>query len=237
MTLEILLSRLFQSHPWHGIPPGDAADAVNAYVEIVPTDAVKYELDKASGHLRIDRPQRYSSQAPMPYGFVPRTWCGPRVGRRCTDRTGVPVSFGDRDPIDICVLTEKTFAQGNFLCRARPIGGLRIIDESGGSSPGARHDPASAGEADDKIVAVLEHDLAYGHLRELAEAPRGVVERLQHYFVTYKQLPGEGPRKVRIAEVYGREEAVETLRASEADYRDEYGAPEGRIEALRALLR
>ena len=47
-----LLKRMFQAHPWHGVSPGaDVPDTVNAYIEIVPTDAVKYELDKESGHL------------------------------------------------------------------------------------------------------------------------------------------------------------------------------------------
>ena len=69
--LERLLGLMFQAHPWHGIPPGGEAPAVvNVYVEIVPTDAVKYELDKASGHLTIDRPQRFSSFPPTLYGFI-----------------------------------------------------------------------------------------------------------------------------------------------------------------------
>ncbi|HZH02316.1 MAG TPA: hypothetical protein VEY30_00950, partial [Myxococcaceae bacterium] len=60
--LEELISLMFQAHPWHGVLPGEKApERVTAYVEIVPTDTVKYELDKATGHLKIDRPQRYSS--------------------------------------------------------------------------------------------------------------------------------------------------------------------------------
>ena len=54
--LHRLLAILFQAHPWHGVEPGeDAPEVLNAYIEIVPTDAVKYELDKPSGHLRVDR--------------------------------------------------------------------------------------------------------------------------------------------------------------------------------------
>src|SRR5213078_5047685 len=78
--LERLLALMFQAHPWHGITAGeDAPRVVNAYIEIVPTDAVKYELDKASGHLRVDRPQRFSSMCPAPYGFIPQTFCGVSV--------------------------------------------------------------------------------------------------------------------------------------------------------------
>ncbi|MBA3321706.1 MAG: inorganic diphosphatase, partial [Pyrinomonadaceae bacterium] len=76
-SLNDLLATLFQAHPWHGVAPGENAPAVvNAYIELVPTDTVKYELDKVSGHLRLDRPQRYSSLCPMPYGFIPQTYCG-----------------------------------------------------------------------------------------------------------------------------------------------------------------
>src|SRR5467141_1634865 len=83
---------MFQAHPWHGVPPGDPAGVVEAYIEIVTTDTVKFELDKESGHLRIDRPQRFSSQPPTPYGFIPQTYCGTRVGQRCSERCGCPTS-------------------------------------------------------------------------------------------------------------------------------------------------
>src|ERR1700754_4014957 len=104
----------FQAHPWHGVEPGAGSpELVYAYIEIVPTDAVKYELDKASGHLRLDRPQRYSSLCPTLYGFVPRTYCGRRIGARAAERVGGGPIQGDGDPLDICVLTEKTVVHGN----------------------------------------------------------------------------------------------------------------------------
>ena len=78
--LDELIAMMFQAHPWHGVPARNAKGELQAYIEIVPTDAVKYELDKASGHLRLDRPQRYSSFCPTLYGFIPRTYCGRRVG-------------------------------------------------------------------------------------------------------------------------------------------------------------
>lgn len=221
--LEQLLALMFQAHPWHGIPPGEAAPGVvNAYIEIVPTDAVKYELDKASGHLRVDRPQRFSSFPPTLYGFIPQTFCGDLVGELCRETTGrdAPIR-GDGDPMDVCVLTERPAAHANFLVRARPVGGLRMVDGN---------------EADDKIIAVLENDVTYGHIRDIGEAPPGLIERLQHYFLTYKQLPQESPRRVEIAEVYDRAAALETIRRSFEDYRARYGAPESRIEELRRLL-
>src|SRR6188472_131272 len=129
-TLDALLATLFQAHPWHGVaprPPGGDG-MCTAYIEIAPTDAVKYEIDKPSGHLRIDRPQRFSNQCPTLYGFIPQTWCGPRVGARCAERTGHVAVRGDGDPLDVCVLSEKPFAHGAFVCAARPIGGLRMVD-------------------------------------------------------------------------------------------------------------
>ncbi len=221
-ALNDLLAVLFQAHPWHGVAPGvDAPDTVNVYVEIVPTDVVKYELDKPSGHLRLDRPQRFSSLCPTPYGFIPQTFCGDGVGRLCSERTGRSSIKGDGDPMDICVLTEKTIAHANFLVRAKPIGGLRMIDGN---------------EADDKIIAVLESDVAFGHIRELTDCPTGLVDRLKHYFLSYKQLPGEAPRRVEIAEVYGRADAFEAIKRSAEDYRARYGSPENRVSELRRLL-
>ncbi len=220
-ALDKLITIMFQAHPWHGVPPGDPAGVIEAYIEIVPTDTVKYELDKGSGHLRVDRPQRYSSQPPTLYGFIPQTYCGTRVGRRCSERCGVPDIKGDGDPMDVCILTEKTMAHANFFLRARPIGGLRMIDGD---------------EADDKIVAVLEHDLAYGELRDIADAPPGVIDRLRHYFLTYKQMPGEPKRTVRIAEVYDRVEAVEVLRSSLDDYHENFGDPKTRAAQLARLI-
>ena len=197
-------NRLFQAHPWHGVSPGPNAPAmVNAYIEIVPTDAVKYELDKSSGHLRVDRPQRFSSMCPTLYGFIPQTYCGEQVAKLSADRSGSTGIQGDGDPMDICVLTEKTFAHGSFFLLAKPIGGLRMIDGH---------------QADDKIVAILDADLAYGHITEISECPAALIDRLKHYFLSYKQLPGDAPRRVEIADIYGRAEAMDVITRSMRDY-------------------
>ena len=56
-----LMSLMFRAHPWHGVSIGETApEVVTAYIEIVPTDTVKYEVDKVSGFLKVDRPQRFS---------------------------------------------------------------------------------------------------------------------------------------------------------------------------------
>jgi inorganic pyrophosphatase len=156
----------FQAHPWHGVSPGEhAPELVSTYIEIVPTDAVKYELDKASGHLKVDRPQRFSSMCPALYGFIPQTFCGTEVAALCAERTGREGIEGDGDPMDICVLSEKTFAHGSFFLNARPLGGMRMIDGQ---------------QADDKIIAVLESDLAYGRIENIDEVPPGLIDRLKH---------------------------------------------------------
>ena len=207
-TPSNLLKRMFQAHPWHGVAPGAAApQTVNAYIEIVPTDAVKYELDKHSGHLRVDRPQRFSSMCPSLYGFIPQSYCGDLVAQLCAERTGTNGIEGDGDPMDICVLTEKSLAHGNFLMTARPIGGLLMIDGN---------------EADDKIIAVLESDLAYGQFQDISDCPSSLVDRLRHYFLSYKQLPQEAPRRVEIVEVYDRAAAMEVIGASLKDYKSRY---------------
>jgi inorganic pyrophosphatase len=182
---------------------------VTVYIEIVPTDTVKYEVDKATGILRIDRPQQYSNVCPSLYGFLPRTYCAERVGARCTERTGRPGIVGDGDPLDICVLTEKEITHGDILVRAVPIGGLRMIDGN---------------EADDKIVAVLEGDAVFGSYTDVGECPAALLDRLRHYFLTYKQGPDRGARTVEIAEVYGRDEAHEVIRRSGEDYLAHRGA-------------
>ena len=175
---------------------------LNAFIEITPFDLMKYEVDKVSGYLHVDRPQRFSSLPPVLYGFVPQTYCGSRVGARCRERTGRAVTMGDGDPIDICVLTEKTVSHGNFIARVEPIGGLRLIDGD---------------QADDKISAVLSSDLAYGEYHELSQCPKPLLDRLQHYFLTYKLVPGQAPR-ARIKRAYGRAHALKVIRASMADY-------------------
>ena len=219
---QVLFSSLFQAHPWHGVPAKvGRAELLNAFIEIVPTDGVKYELDKDTGHLRVDRPQQYSSRCPTLYGFIPQTYCGTRMAERSGIRSGGQPLRGDGDPLDICVITERSVAHG-ILVYAKPIGGFRMIDGE---------------EADDKIIAVMESDPAFGHFSDIHECPKVLIERIEHYFLTYKQRPVEGPRAVRIAEVYDREEAAEVVRLSMQDYNELYGTPEERLAELLKFVR
>jgi inorganic pyrophosphatase len=214
------LGVLFGSHPWHGVPfPKEAPRVLTVYIEMVQTDAVKYELDKVTGLLKVDRPQKYSNVCPSLYGLVPQTLCAERVGEFCGARTGRAAIVGDGDPLDVCVLTEKPFSHGNILVPAIPIGGLRMIDRS---------------EADDKIIAVLQGDDMYGGWQEIGDCPPQLVDRLRHYFLTYKQAPDQAASPCEITDVYGREEAYEVVRRSHEDYLSRFGDLE---EVLTNVLR
>jgi inorganic pyrophosphatase len=192
----------WRPHPWHGLDIGpDPPAVVNAYIEITPFDLVKYEVDKSTGYLRIDRPQRTSSQPPALYGFIPRTLCAERF------RTLSPASVrGDGDPLDICVVSERPITKSEIVIPVRVVGGLQMIDDA---------------EADDKIIAVLVNDYVWGKVGDIGELPKVLVERLEHYFRTYKHVAGE-VHKVSIEQVYGREHAHRVIEASILDYREAF---------------
>ncbi len=204
-----LLGHLFQAHPWHGVPIGDESpEVVNAYIEVVPSDTIKYELDKDSGLLKVDRPQAFSNVCPTMYGLVPQTWCQDEIAELCQQRTGRPDIKADEDPLDICVISEKDVRNGDILLEARPIGGLRMID---------------GGEADDKIIAVLKGDAAFNPWRDIKDVPYRMIERLKHYFLTYKQSPDDDVgTATEITHVYGREEAYDVIRRAHNDYQKRY---------------
>jgi inorganic pyrophosphatase len=215
-------SQLFKRHPWHGVPLGaEAPDLVTCYIEIVPTDTVKYELDKLTGHLKIDRPQKYSSVCPTLYGLLPQTYCGERVADASRQRTGRMDIVGDGDPMDVCVLSERPISHGDILLRAIPIGGLRMIDHN---------------QADDKIIAVLKDDPAYGDWTDIYQCPPSFIDRLRHYFLTYKEVPGESGGLVEIAEVYGRRAAHDVIARSREDYHEKFAAIELLASGLQSSL-
>ena len=196
--------RTNKAHPWHGVSIGENAPAeVTVFVEIVPRDTVKYEVDKETGYLKIDRPQQYSNVVPANYGFVPQTYCDERVANLAR-KSGKEVRSGDGDPLDILVLSEHHIPRGDIILKAVPIGGFCLIDD---------------GEADDKIIAILKGDKVFEQYKEIGELPKGILERFEHYFLTYKNLPGE--RSIcEIAFSYGREQSFEVIRAAMADYDD-----------------
>ena len=93
-----------KAHPWHGVAIGpEAPSEVTVFIEIVPRDTVKYEVDKDTGYLKIDRPQQYSNVVPANYGFIPQTYCAERTAEMARAGSHVSVPKGDGDPLDILV--------------------------------------------------------------------------------------------------------------------------------------
>lgn len=195
--------RINKAHPWHGVSIGEGApEEVTVFIEIVPRDTVKYEVDKETGYLKIDRPQQYSNVVPANYGFIPQTYCADTIADLARSQTTIEVTGGDTDPLDILVLSEHHIPRGDIILKAKPIGGICLIDD---------------GEADDKIIAVLKGDKVFEQYTELAQLPKGILERFEHYFLTYKSLPDE-QNACEIPFTYGREASYTVIRAAAADY-------------------
>ena len=199
-------SHAHKAHPWHGIDLGpNCPDELRVFIEIVPTDTVKYEVDKASGYLSLDRPQKFSNIVPSLYGFIPRTYCDKKMASKTNDALARYDIEGDLDPLDICVLTEKDVTHGDIIVNCRPIGGLRLLDHN---------------QADDKIIAVLKTDAIYGSCNDIEDLPMEIVRRLVHYFTTYKDIPGDSKKRMVFVNKYGAEEAKEVIRLAMEDYQD-----------------
>lgn len=200
-------NHMHKAHPWHGIDLGpNCPDEIRAFIEIVPTDTVKYEVDKASGYLCLDRPQKFSNIVPSLYGFLPKTYCGEKMAGLTNDVLARYDIEGDGDPLDICVLAEKSVTHGDIIVKCIPIGGIRLLDHN---------------QADDKIIAVLKHDAVYGHYKDINDIPKDIVRRLIHYFTTYKDIPGDIRKRMEFVGLYGAEEAHNVIKAAMADY-DKY---------------
>ncbi|MEZ4911533.1 MAG: inorganic pyrophosphatase [Saprospiraceae bacterium] len=199
---------IYKRHPWHGIEIGNQApELVTVYIEIIPSDTVKYEVDKVSGYLKVDRPQKFSNIVPALYGFIPKTYCAEEVAAINMAHTGRTGIKGDGDPLDILVLTEREITHGDILVKAFPIGGFRLVDNN---------------EADDKVIAVLENDDIYGKWKDITDVPSSIINRLKHYFLTYKQMPDK-PATCIIDEMYGKASALEVINASIKDYHHHFG--------------
>jgi inorganic pyrophosphatase len=100
-----------RAHPWHDVEVGaDAPKVINAIIEISRGSKAKYEVDKASGLLRLDRVLYTAFYYPINYGFIPRTYAG------------------DGDPLDILVLSQVDI-EPLTIVRAKVIGVLRMVDK------------------------------------------------------------------------------------------------------------
>ncbi|NBT59601.1 inorganic diphosphatase [bacterium] len=98
-------------HPWHDIEPGTKSESyLNAVIEIPMDSKIKYELDKATGFLRVDRILFSSVHYPANYGFIPQSYCD------------------DKDPLDVLVLGQLAVAPLSIL-RVKPIGVMKMVDQ------------------------------------------------------------------------------------------------------------
>jgi len=169
-------------HPVHDIEvPPDFASFVPSVIEIPRGSRLKYEVDKPTGLLRLDRVLYSAVHYPANYGFIPRTHAD------------------DGDPLDILVLMQEP-VDPLTIVRARPLGGLRMVDDKGG---------------DDKIIGVCIDDPAYAHYNQIAEIPPHVMRELDRFFRDYKQLEG---KLSEVGELYGLDEALAVIGRSRDAY-------------------
>ncbi|XP_071737441.1 soluble inorganic pyrophosphatase 1-like [Rutidosis leptorrhynchoides] len=143
--LSSLSKRSAAAHPWHDLDIGPGAPEVfNVVIEIPKGSKVKYELDKKTGLIKVDRVLYSSVVYPHNYGFIPRTLCE------------------DNDPMDVLVIMQETVVPGCFL-RARAVGLMPMIDQ------GERDDKIIAVSADDPEYRDLNdiHQLPPHRLAEI----------------------------------------------------------------------
>ncbi|WIA33761.1 hypothetical protein OEZ86_006875 [Tetradesmus obliquus] len=110
-NLEVVEVRGVAAHPWHDVPVGDKApEVVNCIIEIPANSKVKYELDKDTGMLYVDRVLASSVRYPHNYGFIPQTLCE------------------DNDPLDVLVVMQSQVAPFSLM-QVKPIGVLQMLDQ------------------------------------------------------------------------------------------------------------
>lgn len=133
------------THAWHDVSTGDdAPEVITAVIEIPQGCKIKYELDKASGLLRVDRVLYSSVVYPANYGFIPRT-----LG-------------DDDDPLDVLVLMQEEVVPLSMM-RVRPIGLMNMLDQ------GSKDEKIICVHLDDPAFNAYHHiqELPLHRLREL----------------------------------------------------------------------
>jgi inorganic pyrophosphatase len=115
--------------------------------------------------------------------------------------------------LDICVLSQQRIDRADIVVPARVVGGIQLLD---------------GGEADDKIVAILASDTVFDYANNLKNLPTAVINRLVHYFATYKMdISGETENAIEVVGTYGADHARDVINASIEDYNQEYGGADG----------
>ncbi len=173
-------------HPWHGVPPGEKAPRiVNAIIEIPQGSRAKYEIDKPTGLLKLDRVIYSSFYYPTNYGFIPQTY------------------GDDKDPLDILVISSLSI-QPLCLVEAKVIGVMQMID---------------GGDADDKIIAVANHDPSINYINNIEELPKHFFSELRHFFEEYKTLEN---KSVKVEEFGDKTQALHIIETAIQLYNDTY---------------
>lgn len=176
-----------ENHPWHGIPFGvHAPELLTAVIEIPRHSKGKFEIDKQSGLLKLDRVLYSSVHYPANYGFIPQTYCE------------------DGDPLDILVLSSIALPP-LCLVEAKVIGVMRMRDQ---------------GEADDKIIAVANGDMAVNHINDISELPPHTSVEIRRFFEDYKKLEN---KEVVVEDFLNRERALVIVNDSIELYRTTFG--------------
>lgn len=174
---------------YNSIPPGkDVPNDVNVIIEIAAnSDPVKYEVDKDSGCLWVDRFMGTAMHYPCNYGYIPQTLAA------------------DGDPVDVLVMTPFPLQPG-CVVRVRPIGILKMTDESGG---------------DAKLLGVPVEKLLpmYKNYQDIKDVPQEFLARIQHFFEHYKDL--EKGKWVKIEGWGTRDEMVKEIVDGIANYQKE----------------
>jgi inorganic pyrophosphatase len=140
------------------VPVGnDVPDEVNVIIEIpMNSPAIKYEVDKVSGAIFVDRMLKTAMHYPCNYGYIPHTLCG------------------DGDPVDVLVVMPMP-VQSGVVVRCRPVGLLRMEDESGD---------------DAKVIAVPVEEITglYRDVNGVQELDELLLMQIVHFFDHYKDL-------------------------------------------------
>ncbi|KAA6418088.1 MAG: soluble inorganic pyrophosphatase [Trebouxia sp. A1-2] len=207
------------SHPWHDLAIGsDAPNKFNAVIEIPKGSKVKYELDKETGMLYIDRVLYSSVVYPHNYGFIPQTLCednDPLVSAICNHGHEPQVAAGLLlelfrlfNPLNLCVqdvlvLMQAPVVPMSFL-RAKPIGVMQMIDQ---------------GEQDDKIIAVHADDPEFRDYDDINQLPKHRLAEIRRFFEDYKK---NEHKEVKVDEFLGAELARKTITESMAMYEENY---------------
>lgn len=186
-------------HPWHDVTPGSSNHPLpghfRAVIEIPKGSHNKYELDKRSGMIKLDRVLSSAVYYPANYGFIPQTLAD------------------DDDPLDVLVFSAEEVVP-MCLVEARAVGLMTMIDD---------------GQADHKVIAVLEQDPIYDDYKSASDFPRHTFKMLKRFLEDYKVLEG---KDVEVDEIMPAEAAHPIIENALNRYSDE--RRQGRIPGLHS---